>query len=238
MATDFEEAQGYIGLLREAMEEWFSKPREGYHVSDITLCPRRQIFKEIDPVPLTDKDLNMYSSGKAVHQAVQMLFMSYKGRFEKEKHIEHEDIQGSTDIYDKKKNIPIEFKTSRSDHIDRPKIFHIEQLRYYMAMLNAPIGYLIYQCLMHFQNKPYKEFKITMTEEQRKGQLTKLNQRDKFSESLKTAKDPSLARHVYFDTELRWLCRDCPYAQTCEKMRNKTEYNLGNGNGGRNHSTA
>src|SRR5689334_16500815 len=107
MATDFEETEDYVPLMRESMEEWYSKPREGYHVSDVTMCPRKQVFKEIDPGPLTDKELNMYSSGRAVHEAVQWLFMSNKGRFDKEKYVEYDNIQGSIDIYDKKKNVPL-----------------------------------------------------------------------------------------------------------------------------------
>ena len=47
----------YIGRMQEAMEEWFSKPREGYHVSDICLCPRQKVFREIDRVPLTQRQL-------------------------------------------------------------------------------------------------------------------------------------------------------------------------------------
>jgi hypothetical protein len=52
------------------------------------------VFKEIDPVPLTDKDLNMYTSGKAVHESIQWLFLIYKEWFDKEKHITHDDVHG------------------------------------------------------------------------------------------------------------------------------------------------
>ena len=91
----------------------------------------------------------MYSSGKAVHESVQWLFMSNPRRYEKEKYVEYNDIEGSIDIFDKKRNTPIEFKTLRSSNIEKPKSFQEEQLRYYMAMQSSPIGYMIYQCLMH-----------------------------------------------------------------------------------------
>ena len=52
----------YVAIMRETMEEWYSRPRKGWHVTDIALCPRQRVFKEIDPLPLTDKELNMYSS--------------------------------------------------------------------------------------------------------------------------------------------------------------------------------
>ena len=214
-----ETGEHYIAMIREAMEEWYSKPRAGQHVSDVTMCPRQRVFKEIDPVPLTDKDLNVFSSGKAVHEAVQWLFLNNQRRFEKEKYVEYENIEGSVDIYDKKKNVPIEFKTVRSPNIDKPRSFQVEQLKYYMAMLNAPVGYMFYQCLMHFENKPFRIFKITMTESERKDQLVKLVSESKSLEVAKKAKDPSLANHVYFDRELNWLCKDCPYAEKCQKMR-------------------
>ena len=38
--------------------------------------------------------------------------MSNPGRYEKEKYVEYNDIEGSIDIFDKKKNTPIEFKKS------------------------------------------------------------------------------------------------------------------------------
>jgi hypothetical protein len=140
--------EDYIAMMRETMEEWYSRPRSGWHVTDITLCPRQRVFKQIDPLPITDKDLNIYSSGRAIHEAVQWLFMSDPRRFEKEKYVEYDGIEGSIDIYDKKKNTPLEFKTLRSSNIERPKSFQEEQLRYYMAMQNSPVGYMVYQCLV------------------------------------------------------------------------------------------
>ena len=77
--------------LRKCERLWKSgilNLRKGWHVTDIALCPRQRVFKVIDPLPLTDKELNMYSSGRAVHEAVQWLFMSNPGRYEKEKYVE------------------------------------------------------------------------------------------------------------------------------------------------------
>jgi CRISPR/Cas system-associated exonuclease Cas4 (RecB family) len=209
----------YIGRMRETMEEWYSRPRTGWHVTDIVLCPRQRVFKQIDPMPITDKELNMYSSGRAVHEAVQWLFMSDPRRYEKEKYVEYNDIEGSIDIFDKKRNTPIEFKTLRSSNIDKPKAFQEEQLRYYMAMQNSPIGYMVYQCLMHFGNSPWRRFRVTMTEQQRKDQLEKLVREMISLQNAMRAKDPSIARGIYSDNDLNWLCKECPYAKECETMR-------------------
>src|SRR5687767_7612935 len=103
--------EDYLTILLQTMKKWYSTPREGSHVSDTILCPRQRIFKILYPTPVTAKELNMYSSGRAIHEAIQILFMSNRGRFEKEKYVEYCNIIGSVDIYDQKKNIPIEFKT-------------------------------------------------------------------------------------------------------------------------------
>jgi len=92
-------------------------------------------------------------------------------------------------------------------------------LRYYMAMQNSPIGYMIYQCIMHFGDTPWRGFKVTMTEQQRKDQLEKLVREIISLQNAMKAKDRSLARGVYQDKDLNWLCKECPYTKKCETMR-------------------
>ena len=95
------------------------------------------MFREIDRVPIDAKTVSIYSAGKATHEAVQLLYRSDKRTFEIEKYVEHEDIQGSVDIYDRRRNTPLEFKTTRASDIKEPKNFHVEQLKYYMSMLGS-----------------------------------------------------------------------------------------------------
>lgn len=209
----------YLRRMQEAMEEWFSKPREGYHVSDICLCPRQKVFREIDRVPIDAKTVSIYSAGKAIHEAVQLLFLSDKRTFEREKYVEYEDIQGSIDIYDRRRNTPLEFKTTRASDIKEPKIFHVEQLKYYMAMLDATEGYMLYQLLMHFGQTPFKTFRITMSAEERKTQRDKLVREINSLKKAMGAGNPSLARSVEKDPSLNWLCKDCPYLTDCKKIQ-------------------
>jgi hypothetical protein len=137
--------------MQEAMEEWYSKPREGQHVTDVVMCPRQRVYREIDRLPIDAKTVSIYSAGKAIHEAVQWLFLSDKRTFEREKYVEYEDIQGSVDIHDRRRNIPLEFKTTRASDIKEPKSFHVEQLKYYISILGAEQGYLIYQLLNAFR---------------------------------------------------------------------------------------
>jgi hypothetical protein len=212
----------YIARMMKAMEEWYSKPRDGQHVTDVVMCPRQRVYREIDRLPIKVKAVSIYSSGKAIHEAIQLLFRSDKRTYEIEKYVEHEDIQGSVDIYDRRRNTPLEFKTTRVSDIKEPKSFHVEQLKYYMAMLEASEGYLLYQLLMHFGETPFKAFRIIMNAQERRNQREKLVME---TNSLKRAMekgDPSIARSVEKDPALNWLCKDCPYLTDCKKIQQAT----------------
>ena len=156
----------------------------------------------------------------AIHGAVQWLFLHDRKRFEREKHLEFQGISGSVDIYDKIRNVPLEFKTTRASSVLQPKPWHVQQLKYYISILGASQGYMLYQLLMHFGNRPFRTFKITMTVQERKDQLDKLV---KEATSLRRAlekRDPSLAKPVYDDPLLNWLCKSCLYQVTCKRMQN------------------
>ena len=215
-----ENTPNYIDLMQETMEEWNSKPRDGYHVSDVCLCPRLTVFRKVDRRPIGAKTVSMYSAGKAIHEAIQSLFRSDKRTFEIEKYVEFEDIQGSVDIYDRKRNTPLEFKTTRASDIKEPKSFHVEQLRYYISLLpGAQQGYLIYQLLMHFGDTPFKAFRITMNAQQRKDQRNKLVKEINSLKRAIEAGSPALARSVDKDPSLNWLCKDCSYLTDCKRIQ-------------------
>ena len=184
----------YIALMQEAMEERYSKPREGYHVSDVTLCPRMKVFQRRYRRPIGARTVSIYSAGKAIHEAIQWLFLSDKRTFEREKYVEFEDIQGSVDIFDRRRNIPVEFKTTRASDIKEPKSFMWSRLKDYMAMLGASQGIVLYQLLMHFGNTPFRTFHILMNAEQRKDQRDKLVKEVNSLKRAMEAGDPSLAR--------------------------------------------
>jgi CRISPR/Cas system-associated exonuclease Cas4 (RecB family) len=208
----------YIDRAIDAMEEWHSKPREGYHVSNTCLCPRLEVFRKVDRRPIGPKNVCIYSSGKAIHEAVQLLYRSDKRTFEIEKYVEYQDIQGSVDIYDRRRNIPLEFKTTRASDIKEPKSFHVEQLKYYMSMLESSEGYIVYQLLMHFGETPLKAFRITMNAQEREDQRDKLVNEVKSLKRAMEGGDPSLARSVSQDPDLKWMCKDCPYYIECKRI--------------------
>jgi CRISPR/Cas system-associated exonuclease Cas4 (RecB family) len=209
----------YVARMQGGMEEIVSKPREGTHVTDVLLCKRLRVFREIDPLPITAKALSIFVTGMANHTVAQWLFLRDGRRFEREKHLEFGGVTGSVDVLDKMRNIPIEFKTTRASSISQPKPWHVQQLKYYMAMLNASQGYILYQLLMHFGDSPFRSFKITMSAQERKNQLDKLVDEAGSLKRALDARDPSLAKPVYDDPSLNWLCKDCPYQMNCKRIQ-------------------
>lgn len=208
----------YIARLRVALKEILSKPRNGTHVTDVVLCSRLRVFREIYPLPITAKALSIFTTGMAIHGVAQWMFLRDSRRFEREKHLEFRGVMGSVDVLDKIRNVPLEFKTTRASSILQPKPWHVQQLKYYMAMLNASQGYILYQLLMHFGNTPFRSFKITMSAQERKNQLDKLvEEADSLKRALE-ARDPSLAKPVYDNPSLNWLCNDCPYQGNCKRI--------------------
>ena len=45
----------YIAIMRETMEEWYSRPRSGWHVTDIALCPRQRIELVVQRVSIRQR---------------------------------------------------------------------------------------------------------------------------------------------------------------------------------------
>ena len=218
-ADNLDRGEEYIARMQAGMDEIMSKPRKGTHVSDLVLCSRLRVFREIDPLPIDARTLSIFTAGTAIHGASQWLYLRDRKRFEREKHLEFQGTSGNVDIYDKIRNIPLEFKTTRASNIMKPKPWHVQQLKYYMAMLNASQGYLLYQLLMHFGNTPFKAFRITMNAQERKNQLDKLVKEASSLKIAMEARDPSLAKPVIDDSALNWLCRDCPYQVNCKRIQ-------------------
>lgn len=193
--------------------------RDGIHVTDLTLCPRKSIFRKLEPKPITNKELNFFTSGRAIHAAIEELAQA-EPKFDIEKEVTWEGIKGTIDLYDSQNNIPIECKSTRVKTVVEAKKFHIEQLKAYMAMKNSIKGIILYQCLLNFDDKPFVEFEFETTVEQNKETLQVLLIKAKdYAKNLEN-KTPMLAENVFDNPEMNWLCRDCPYYEKCEESAN------------------
>ena len=205
-------------LQAELKNKYDTEFRDGVHVSDLTLCPRKSIFRKLEPTPITNKELNFFTSGRAIHDAIQTL-AKRQPRYEIEKQVEYNGVVGHIDLYDTEHNIPIECKSMRTKDVKEPKPHHVSQLKFYMAMLGADTGIILYQCLMNFDDKPFVEFEVTMNEEERRIVLQMLEiQKVLYSESL-AEKKPFQAVSVIDDPKLNWQCKSCQYYQKCNLQK-------------------
>jgi len=205
--------------LYKSLYEEYSKVRPGVHVSDITLCPREACFRKLDPKPLTNTDLNFFTSGKAIHEALQSLVKKYPDRFEIEKEVKFGDIVGHIDLFDLTNHIPIEAKSARVKTMTEPKAHYLKQLEAYMALTGADTGIILVQCLLNYEETPFLEFEHHMTAEQREATMKQLKEDAGALKCGIMNVDPSLVRHINYDLTLNWKCRYCPYAKPCEAFR-------------------
>jgi len=210
-----------LSILYTALHEEYGQEREGIHVSDLIYCPRKTCFQKLKPLPLTNLQLNFFTSGKAIHASLQSLIKKYPERFEIEKEVWFGDLVAHIDIFDNEKQIPIEAKSARVKTMTTPKPHNLKQLEAYMSLTDSDTGIILYQCLLHFEDKPFVEFEHVMTKEERIQTLHKLFiDADLLKKGIE-AKDPSVVRHIAYDNDYNWLCRSCPYAQECLAMRAK-----------------
>lgn len=200
-----------------------SEFRDGIHVSDIVLCSRKAVFKKIEPCPITNRELNFFTSGRAIHEAIGTLAHN-TGNYILEKEVEYQGIVGHVDLYDSRHNIPIECKSYRSKSIETPKPHHVEQLKSYMAILGSKKGIILYQLLLHFEDKPFVEFEVIMTDEEIKEKLQELTIAAALYKSAVETKSPMLLEGVMTDKTMNWMCDSCPYKAKCKaQIQEKAE---------------
>lgn len=208
----------YVNILMESLKNHYdNNKREGVHVSDLTYCARKSALRILEPVPTTEKELGFFTSGEAIGTAIQVLAKMQEGRFEIEKEVTFQNIVAHVDLWDSHNNIPIECKSTRVKEVKEPKPFNVYQLKAYMSMLNADKGVLLYQCLMNFDGKPFCEFEITMTQEERNQFLQEMVLKATLYQENLEAKTPMNIDGVLKDKTLDWLCKDCPYLTKCCK---------------------
>lgn len=235
--------------LKSSLYVEYNKERTGVHISDLIYCPRESLFRKLTPIALTDKELNFFTSGRAVHDAIETLAKVHP-KYELEKEIEFypaqneytKDILGVTedlkllahiDLFDTVNNIPIEAKTARKARLgiynkstrkwseEQPKSFNVTQLKIYMALTDSDKGYLMYQLLMNFEDNPFKIFEISVSKGERIEILRAITKEAiQINEGLRN-KDASIVRHIANDKELNWKCNGCKFLNPCLEMRMK-----------------
>jgi hypothetical protein len=168
--------------------------------------------------------------GSAVHEYIQRLLGDEE--YEHEKEISYTGasgvtIKGHVDIYAKNSNMVIEIKTTPAK--DLHIAFHVKQLKTYQAMLDSPMGILIYIRLGEKFEKCFVEYHSTWAHaNERKSILERLDRdASEFAEGF-TSGDPSKVSHIAYDKSYQsrwgsgnWLCARCDFREPCEELRAK-----------------
>lgn len=214
--------------LKNALYAEYNQARDGIHVSDINLCLRETVFRRIDPQKLTDREVGLFTVGRAIHDAIQTL-AKQNPNYEVEKEI-NLDIGGlilraHIDLFDKKRKIPIEAKTQRKKRLtetgpEEPKPFNIEQLMMYMTLTDSDVGYIVYQMLLDYNNS-FRVFEVRMTKQEREIMLQKMID-DAFHLQMNIdLKTPENTKHIALNPDKNWKCQYCHYMNKCYDMRVK-----------------
>ena len=162
--------------LLAALAKKYSEDRPDIHVSDLTMCPREVCFKKMQPKALTLMELMYFSSGEAIHIAIEGLVTEFPNKYysdkdsrytkEADNRVWYKDLIVCTpDLMNKDAEIIYELKSTRDFSMEEPKLHHLRQLLSYMAIHGKKIGYIKYQLL-----DPWK-VKQTKIQLQKKGEL-------------------------------------------------------------------
>jgi len=212
----------YIEVLTSALRDKFDNDtRTGVHVSDLTMCPRKAVWRKLNPEPCTMRDLNFFTSGRSIHDTIQTLANHDSKKFEIEKSVEWEGISGHIDLVDTENNIPIECKSARMKEMNVVKPHYVEQLKAYMAILGSKTGTILVQLLMHFDDKPFVEFEVTMDDSEIAETKQKLLLKKELYLEALSKKDPMIASGIVNDSSLNWLCKSCNHFAECLKAEEK-----------------
>lgn len=218
----------FRAVLLDGLRAEYSKPRIGIHASDLVNCRRQVAFERIEGREFTEQTLMYFCSGEFQHQKLQSLLGA---EFDCEKEIIWNDIVFHPDVIWKPQNVVIEIKTARTDSvIKEPKVTHIDQLKFYMAVLNAPYGILQYIIMNKYENC-FPVHYITLEHDEREKILEQLVTDAEELRAGIELKDASLVQHKANDPkyiqklpsgyEYNWLCKGCQFKTQCDEMRAK-----------------
>lgn len=215
------EMTSILPTLYEALTDKYGAPREGVHISDISICPRESIFRRLQPQKIENITLGFFVFGESAGAAIAALVKSDPDRWVAEYEVKYEGMEAHIDLMDVRNNIPVEVKTANMADMEQPKSHYTTQLRAYMAMTHSTTGIILVFLTQHYRGKnkgPFKEWVISMTPAQLEAERQRLvKEKVSFEAALKAGK-PELARHVMDDKDMNWKCQYCKFVSACQEM--------------------
>jgi hypothetical protein len=106
-----------------------------------------------------------------------------------------------------------------------PDNAHLNQIAYYMTITGMKKGQLLYVLLPNDTDNPFRAFDVTVTDALRAQMKERLIKETRDIDDGYELKDPTLTRHVRFDTRYNWKCDYCSYKMECDEYL-KHEINL------------
>jgi hypothetical protein len=220
----------FFKYVRKAMLEKVRKERKGVHVTNMTACPRNDVYRMFDEDYELDEAAAQYIiTGAVAHGFIQEVAPFIKrdneDRYDIEKKVTLGSLEGHIDFYDRVEHMPVEMKTARKDLRELlqfgPSSGYLLQLALYTLFTNSPRGLLYYNLLAQKKSDFHHGFIMTLPEELRRNILNEINRIKLNYEKAVAKKDPQIADGVYDNPELNFQCERCPYA---DEIRCKEGY--------------
>lgn len=244
---DKEAEEQFLKYFYEALESYYnsrSRSPDDVHVSTINKCHKKAVYETMFPTPLTGVDFEHFITGEAIHKVIQTLGDSWdKDRYivDQSKYDKDMDLTFSVDLFDKKRNIPLELKTVRKDYnmlmktISDPTqglpITYLLQLALYLIATNTNKGLLYYNLLAQMRNNFHHVFSIELPDSHKNIIKREVTKAVKLYKKAVKEQNPDLVEGVYDIPLLQYQCAFCPYAdpQLCKegyeaKKKNREEW--------------
>jgi len=208
-------------LLWENQKEREKHIREKkIYLTELTGCLRKAYYNIKDPLEITDTNaiINMVV-GKMYHETIQQALVKYLGaketevlaEFALEKPVNGWVIRGRPDIYIPSWSMVIELKTVKSlYYIEHPQEHHTQQIAWYMDMLKAKHGRIVYIQKFSKRDGTSMDMKcFSVLSSAPKARIIN-TAAEKLSEHLNNDTVPSKCPIA------DWECKYCQYKDRCE----------------------
>ena len=218
-------ATEFADKVKQSLVDHMTKDRresdDKFHVSDL-LAPRFAFYAIGDGRVMRPEDVDMFIPGVAFHELLQKAM----GTEYAEKVVELEDIVGHIDLL---MSYVVEIKTSRKYTIpEMPDAHYLQQAKYYMALSDKKIGYIVVIYFTAGRN-PWKKkastleivaWKIEMSQEElEKTRGEMLNIRNSIKEAVVINKPEILPLCQIWKCGQAYkgeITRSCPYYSQCK----------------------
>jgi hypothetical protein len=224
-----------FNLKDKIMETWakrLSEKRSGIHISDLLHCKRQSAFRTLDSEPTIPNEATVRNLlvCESCHRAIQAILGTEE--YDHEKPITWTSKKGvrihaTPDVVHKASGVIFELKTTSATRVMKQAYSnHIEQLKIYLALLNAPYGKLFYIVLGSGTDDSYfKEYLVELKPGERQKILAKLERdAEEFQRGIRE-KNPAHVSHMADKLEYlnslgeNWICKSCKHQSRCLEMR-------------------